>query len=62
MINFLLKVWKYILNIIIWNYFDFCFYIILNVEMVLKIVGKIGGWMIKVDNVLKKLKEVVEED
>lgn len=34
----------------------------LNVEMVLKIAGKIGGRMIKVDNALKKLKEAVEED
>lgn len=30
--------------------------------MVLKIAGKIGGRMIKVDNALKKLKEAVEED
>lgn len=30
--------------------------------MILKIVGKIGGWINEVDNVLKKLKEVVELD
>lgn len=40
--------------------FKFFFYLIRF--GLFKIVGKIGGWMIEVDNVLKKLKEVVEED
>lgn len=30
--------------------------------MMFKIVKKIGGWMVEVDIVLKRLKEVVVED